>query len=66
MSESNTQFKRKTNRLPSYDYSQNGAYFVTICVKDEQNLLFQNVGANSIRPSVPVPLSTHGLVLIMQ
>jgi REP element-mobilizing transposase RayT len=26
--------KRKPNRLRSYDYSQNGAYFLTICTKD--------------------------------
>ncbi len=27
---------RKTNRLPRYDYSQNGYYFVTVCT---QNLI---------------------------
>ena len=26
--------KRKPNRLKDYDYSQDGAYFVTICAKD--------------------------------
>lgn len=26
--------KRKKNRLKDYDYSSNGAYFVTICTKD--------------------------------
>ena len=30
---------RKTNRLSNYDYSKNGAYFLTICVKDKQCLL---------------------------
>lgn len=30
---------RKTNRLKNYDYSQNGYYFVTICVKDKHELL---------------------------
>ena len=25
---------RKPNRLPNYDYSQIGAYFVTVCVQD--------------------------------
>ena len=30
---------RKANRLKNYDYSQNGYYFVTICVKDKQELL---------------------------
>ena len=31
--------KRKRNRLEGYDYSQNGAYFLTICVKDKKPLL---------------------------
>ncbi len=32
---------RKPNRLPEYDYSQNGAYFVTICTGDKQNLFLE-------------------------
>ncbi len=31
--------KRKPTRLKEYDYSQNGAYFVTICVKNKEKLL---------------------------
>ena len=31
--------KRKSLRLKEYDYSQNGCYFVTICVKDKRHLL---------------------------
>ncbi len=31
--------KRKDIRLREYDYSQNGCYFITICVKDKQQLL---------------------------
>ena len=27
---------RKYPRLKNYDYSSNGAYFVTICVKDKE------------------------------
>ncbi|MFI3226656.1 MAG: transposase [Clostridia bacterium] len=30
---------RKINRLQGYDYSQNGAYFVTICVKNHECIL---------------------------
>ena len=30
--------KRKPNRLKDYDYSQNGAYFVTICTQNRENL----------------------------
>ncbi len=29
---------RKRNRLPEYDYSQTGYYFVTICTKDKRNI----------------------------
>lgn len=31
--------KRKALRLKDYDYSQNGCYFVTVCVKDKRHLL---------------------------
>jgi hypothetical protein len=31
--------KRKPTRLKDFDYSQNGAYFVTICTKDKKCLL---------------------------
>lgn len=36
--------ERKTNRLPDYDYSQNGAYFVTICTQDRKKILSEIVG----------------------
>ena len=39
--------KRKRLRLSNYDYSQNGAYFVTICTYKKENL-FGDVGADSI------------------
>ena len=39
--------KRKHLRLKEYDYSQNGAYFITICTKDRR-CLFGPVGADSI------------------
>jgi len=28
---------RKRNRLPGYDYSQYGSYFITICTHDHKN-----------------------------
>ncbi len=31
--------KRKPTRLKGYDYSRNGAYFITICTKDRKQLL---------------------------
>ena len=36
--------KRKRNRLSNYDYSQNGAYFITICTKDRKPILSTIVG----------------------
>lgn len=30
---------RKATRLNGYDYSQNGCYFVTVCIKDKRPLL---------------------------
>jgi hypothetical protein len=36
---------RKKNRLSNYDYSQNGAYFITICTENRKCLLSTIVGA---------------------
>jgi REP element-mobilizing transposase RayT len=44
---------RKLNRLKNYDYSQNGYYFITICLKDRHELLWSPcVGARIARPSL--------------
>lgn len=53
---------RKTNRLKHYDYSQNGAYFITVCVKDMHEMLW-NVGARIARPQDAAPLSEYGAVV---
>lgn len=45
--------KRKPNRLPSFDYSSNGAYFVTLCTEHRKNTLSSIVGDGS---PVPKPL----------
>lgn len=42
--------RRKKIRLEGYDYSKNGLYFVTICVTEKYQVLWENVGANSVRP----------------
>lgn len=34
--------KRKEYRLKNYDYSQNGAYFITICTKNRQHILWED------------------------
>lgn len=39
--------RRRTPRLQHYDYSRNGAYFITICTQDRK-CLFGGVGADSI------------------
>lgn len=60
---------RKPMRLKDYDYSQNGAYFITICTKDRQPLLWENVymnteyvGADIIRPN-DVKLNEYGKIV---
>lgn len=36
--------QRKPNRIEDYDYSLNGAYFVTICTQDREKILSDIVG----------------------
>ena len=36
--------KRKRNRLPGYDYSQNGMYFLTVCTENKKCILSKIVG----------------------
>ena len=45
--------RRKLNRLADYDYSQNGAYFVTVCTRNRQKLLSDIVGDGF---PVPTPI----------
>ncbi len=40
-------FKRKNIRLPGYDYSEIGAYFITICTLNKQNIFWED---NDWRP----------------
>ena len=39
--------QRKANRITNYDYSQNGAYFVTICTQNRAKILSEIVGADA-------------------
>ena len=58
---------RKQNRLTNFDYSQNGAYFITICTKNMECILSKirayesnnYVGADIIRPK----LSEYGIIV---
>lgn len=55
--------KRKQTRLQGYDYSQNGGYFITICIKDKQKLLWKNDGDSPIwKDGTPI-LSNIGSVI---
>ena len=59
--------KRKRNRLKDYDYSSNGAYFITICTKDRKNIFWEKqqpdfVGEDSILPPDSVRLSPYGKI----
>lgn len=57
--------KRKSNRLKGFTYNQNGAYFITICIKDRQPILWNidNVGATCGRPYHTNHLSAYGLLI---
>ena len=46
--------QRKPNRLPGYDYGQNGAYFITVCTVDRKRILSDIVGDDA--HIVPKPI----------
>ena len=39
--------KRKSQRLEEYDYSQPGAYFITVCTKEKACILSTIVGGDA-------------------
>ena len=51
--------ERKATRLPEYDYSGAGAYFVTICTKNRRCILSKIVGAG-VLDSPKVVLTKYG------
>ena len=55
--------QRKPNRIPNFDYSCNGAYFVTICTHEKKNTLCSIVGDGF---PVPKPSGTIAASLIAQ
>ena len=56
--------KRKQIRLPDYDYSAPGAYFVTVCTQDRRCILSDiAVGALHEAPAVSVRLTQIGQVV---
>lgn len=53
--------RRKSLRLPNYDYGQAGGYFITICTKGQEELL-STVGAGHLAGPV-VKLTEIGTIL---
>ena len=58
--------KRKDYRLKNYDYSSPNAYFITVCIKDRQPILWQSVSHNYVGAPIGRPvryeLSSYGKV----
>ena len=59
---------RKDIRLKNYDYSQNGAYFVTICTHNRKYLFWKNydtyrVGAAFGGPHEKILLTEFGQIV---
>lgn len=50
---------RKIIRLQNYDYSTNGAYFITICTKDKRKIFWDNA---DLQDST-YKLSTYGIIV---
>ena len=48
---------RKHTRLPEYDYSQPGYYFITICTHNRQPLFVSFVGAHYVCARLPTSVS---------
>ena len=52
--------KRKPNRLKNFDYSSNGAYFITICAQDKR-CVFGKIVGQGLAPAETV-LSKYGRI----
>lgn len=54
--------RRKINRLKEYDYSKDGAYFITICIQNRADILSKIIDINNVDCNVgggfPVPSTT--------
>ncbi len=57
--------QRKPNRIEGYDYSQDGAYFVTVCTQDRKKIL-SRISVGTPVPGCPqipqVELLRHGQI----
>ena len=52
---------RKPNRIEEYDYSQNGAYFITVCTQDRKKIL-SSISVGTSLPGCPIQLMHHGVI----
>ena len=55
--------ERKPNRLPAYDYSENGAYFITFCTKGHVPLLSHVVAGESPNTPCKTVMTSIGLAV---
>lgn len=53
----------KRIRLQAFDYSGDGAYFVTVCTAQNKNIFANLVGADIIRPNGTINLSEYGFIV---
>ncbi|MBW2181263.1 MAG: transposase [Deltaproteobacteria bacterium] len=57
---------RKSNRLSNYDYSNAGAYFITICSKDRKNIFSKINNAPAVLNSIKTKLTDLGNIIDKQ
>ena len=57
---------RKLNRLKDYDYTTDGFYFITICLKNRENIFGEiPVGADGCRPADKIDVQLNDFVKIV-
>lgn len=54
--------ERKNIRLRDFDYSHNGAYFVTICTKNKEKIFWQNPYKEDLNLPEGYELSEYGII----
>ncbi len=54
--------ERKQNRLKEYDYSQTGAYFITLCTKDRRKFFWSDTAVNGSIREERNQLSSTGVI----
>ena len=57
------QYTRKRIRLPNYDYSTNGAYYITICTKNRESLFWKQTNRMENFGDFHYSLSDYGTIV---